>query len=680
MTPLVCRAILHNMNAAEVNQHPIQILFNYWEIRPTLIGARLDEFIRQGITHISTFVPWQAVESDIAHTLVRFLQSVSDRKMTVSLILTPEVGVHYPNSGLPKDVIGRQDNMAQHVGSAPIAVNLPPNGYNLPSLFAPEFTKRYTSFLSRMDSTLAELERNSPALLKGVNVVLTGSFWKYYRSPQNSSKHAFAGLAGDFSSSAGLAYRQRLDQFFAQREFADPTPIAANRWKTRALDEVNRHWFQQQSEDVFRNRTFQLVRKKTTTVRVNEVELYTPEADPGMTYSNLLMMLSGGHGDFAKLSALVDEAAARSTHASSAQARNFIHWTSLGGFRSLADPEKQFLLLKSLLLLGGQGGGILVDESEWFALSQSFRTRVESFAKSLSHGDLKLKNRALYLTPHLWSGAGTLWAELLHRVGSGARMISSLDLLAKETDASLLVVDPTWIINKESLQKLVEWANRGHVVVLPKSPLYTEQARALLDKIATQTKRIEIDLGVPYRLHQLGEGKLIIYDLPENLSMAGEALSSWQTFLTAVLSVSEVQGYCRMSDSRLTVIPLEKRDRGLGLFVMNSTRRPVAADIIFQEEVGVSDLAHALASSHGSPPGKGRAKPTPASRFSLDVPPCGILPLAVDGIEMHEARIRSEERKLAVQTAQATREGAEKAALSELPGYDPKSSGEGVWN
>ena len=159
------------MPVAEHNPHPIQILFNYWEIRPALIGARLDELIRQGITHITTFVPWQAVESDISHTLVRFLQAVSDRKMTVDLILTPEVGVHYPNSGLPKDLMGAKsraqsaENIATHVGGASIDVTLPPNGFRSPSLFSPEFTKRYYSFLSRMDSLLADLQphANRPA-------------------------------------------------------------------------------------------------------------------------------------------------------------------------------------------------------------------------------------------------------------------------------------------------------------------------------------------------------------------------------------------------------------------------------------------------------------------------------------------------------------------------------------
>ena len=116
------------MIAAEHNPHPIQILFNYWEAHPTLIGARLDGLIRQGVTHIATFIPWQAVESDISHTLVRFLQATADRKMTVDLILTPEVGVHYPNSGVPKDLMAPKaasnDNLASHVGGGPSSYDI----------------------------------------------------------------------------------------------------------------------------------------------------------------------------------------------------------------------------------------------------------------------------------------------------------------------------------------------------------------------------------------------------------------------------------------------------------------------------------------------------------------------------------------------------------------------------
>src|SRR4051812_20613826 len=155
-----------------VNLHPVQLPINYWEPRPSAVGAKLDELLRLGVHHVATFVPWQAAESDISHTLTRFLQAVSDRRMTVSLILSPEVGIHYPNSGLPKDVISREANMAKHCHSGPVLVNLPPNAYSLPSFFAPEFAKRYYSFLSRMDSLFADLARQPGSPLKNVNIVL----------------------------------------------------------------------------------------------------------------------------------------------------------------------------------------------------------------------------------------------------------------------------------------------------------------------------------------------------------------------------------------------------------------------------------------------------------------------------------------------------------------------------
>jgi len=637
----------------------------------TPFAPKLDELLRLGVTHIASFVPWQALESDISHTLPRFLQAVAERKMTLSLILTPEVGVHYPNSGFPKDVISRQENIAYHCDENPVAVGLPPNSFALPSLFAPEFTKRYYSFLSRMDSMLADLERSPSNPVRGLTIVLTGSLWKYYRSARMSSRYAFGGMAGDHSGAATLAYRRHLESYFSQREFMDPSPASANRWRSRAMEDVNRRCFYQQSEDVFRARTSQMMRRKASGLAAEEIELYTPEADPSATYSNFLQVVAGGHADFARLSKLVDEMAARSSLGGAMATAPFIHWTSLGGFRSLADAEKQFLILKSLLLMGGQGGGIFVDESEWFGLSQAFRSKAEMFARSIAHGDLRLKNRALYLAPHLWSRTEVLWEEIFDRVGAGARMISSIDLLSSERDASVVIVDPAVILTRDHVEKLLAWAELGRVVVVPRSSLYTEMARTKLEQATANTKRIEIDLGVTYRLHSLGNGKFIVYDLPENLPATSEFQSSWQTFLTAVLSVAEVQGYCRLSDSRLTVIPLEKRGGGLGLFIMNGSSRQVTADIIFPSEVGVSDLAVSLSTdsdrmSQFQFQKQGGDGQIPANRFALEVPPCGILPLAIDGASITE----QQERSAALQSAEVTRSSANNAAMTELPGFE----------
>jgi hypothetical protein len=657
-------------------QQAIQLVVNYWERRPRMMRERLDELLRHGVTHIATFVPWQAMESDISHTLARFLQAVSDRRMTVSLIITPEVGVHYPNSGFPKDIVQRKDNLAQHAQQGAVAINMAPNAFAIPSLFAPEFQKRYFSFLSRMDSFLADLGRSQGDVLRGVEVVVTGSLWKYYRSPRDSAQSAFAGNAGEYSTHANLAFRQRVEQFFAQREFSDPNPAASNRWKTRKLEDTNRRWFFQQSEDVFRNRTLHQLRRKASYLRVTETELYTPEADPSLMYSNVLQMLSGGNSDFSSLSRLIDDYAARSSMASESRAKPYLHWSSLGGFRKLSDPERQFLILKSLLMMGGQGGGIYIDAADWFALSQNFRARTEALARSIASKDLRIRTRALYLTPHLWSGGGSgagagsssgapLWQELQDKIGTGARLVSSIDLVLREKNADVLIVDPRFIFTRENILKITAWARAGKTLVIPRNALYTEAARAELESIIARTQRIEIALGLPYRLHAVGDGKIFISEYGAEQGAGAETNAQWQSFINAVFAVANIQPYCKVSDSRLAVIPMEKRGGGLGLFLLNGTRRKVSGDVIFSQSVGVSDLSVALSATPAAlanNPNSGSA-----SRFTFEVPACGIFPLAVDGQHLND----QEERYMAAELEQNTSaQIAADSAKSELPGLE----------
>jgi hypothetical protein len=594
--------------------------------------------------------------------------------MKVYLILSPEVGVHYPNSGLPKDIVLRKENMAQHFKLGRVPVNLPPNSFTLPSLFSPEFNKRYSSFLARMDGFFADLAKNQPSLLKGVSTVLTGSYWKYYRSPLASSQSAFGGPAGDYSTHAALAYRQRTEQFFSQREFTDPTPSSANRWKTRLMEDTNRKWFYQHAEDQFRSRSIQMIQRKSSGLNLKEIEVFAPEADPGVSYSNFIQMVSGGHADFSRLSGLIDEMSSRVGFPNSKPVSAFVHWTSMGGFRRLSEAEKQFLILKSLLLTGGQTGGVMLDEAEWFALSSSFRNRVEALARSFKQGEFQLRTQAFYLVPHLWSSYGTLWEELSKRVGAGAKMVSSIDMITRETLSNLLIVDPSFVFTRENVQKLTAWAKAGRIVVIPKTSLYTESARAELDQALAQTKHLDVELGLSYRLHGLGDGKMIVYDVPGDFLTKGEPLSSWQSFLNAVLMIAEIENYCRMSDSRLTVIPFERKDHSLAVFVLNGTRRTVNADLIFPVNVQVGDLGVVLSEKQEVI----RADVEPmaqANRFSLEVPPFGVLPLSVHGLKLTELR----EKQLAAQTAKNTRDNVQSAAASELPGVNEEGI-DGVWN
>ena len=144
------------MFRGEVNTHPIQLLVNYWEISPSRMGPHLDDLLCKGATHMASFVPWHVVETDISHRLFKFLQAAAQRKMTVSLIVSPELGIHYTNSGLPKDFVTKKENTAIDSKGAAVLSHLPPNSFQVPSLFSVDFSKRYYSFLSRVDTLMGD--------------------------------------------------------------------------------------------------------------------------------------------------------------------------------------------------------------------------------------------------------------------------------------------------------------------------------------------------------------------------------------------------------------------------------------------------------------------------------------------------------------------------------------------
>ena len=128
---------------------------------------------------------------------------------------------------------------------------------------------------------------------------------------------------------------------------------------------------------------------------------------------------------------------------------------------------------------------------------------------------------------------------------------------------------------------------------------------------------------------------------------------------------------------------MERREGGLGLFVLNGTGRSVSADLLFPVDVTVSDLASAIHSKQKafeSPlatleqalaekrvPGAislndDRAQ---SQRFHLEVPPSGVLPIAVDGLDQ------------SVREADERRAAAHSVVTGELPGYAAEGD---LWN
>ena len=657
------------MSGGETNTFPILLHFSYWEHRPAALQARLDELIRRGVTHLCSFVPWQAFEADIHHSLTKFLAAVAERKLTLSLILTPEVGIHHQGSGIPKDLLARPDVIAQSSDSKTCRILLPPLAFNLPSLLSPDFQKRYQSFMSKLDSVVSEQVKHHPWFEKNLKLHLTGSFWKYYRSSRLDPAHAFAGTGGDFSGPASLQFRQRLEQWLSQKEFDDPASGGVQRWKSRAMEEAHRRWFAQHSETFFRRRTLQFFRRKCFGLSLSQWELFTPEADPSISRRTVIQGFTRIRGDFHGLSALVDSAVQRRSWVDGEALEPWIHWSGIGGFRTLSDSEKQFLILKSLFLAGAEGGGVLIDESEWFSLSHGFRARAEMIARMLAAGELKAPVRAAYLTPHLWSGENVLWRELALQQGNAAKWVVQASELENEPEAALVIVDPSTPITKDLLFELIELARVGKLVAVANSPRFTSAAIETLERELEGGRPLRLQMDLPYRIQRLGLGHWVLYDVPET-TQTDESDRAWKGFVRALLSVAGVPDPVRSSDSRLSLIELERvKKSSSALFILNPSAEAVSGELLFSDEVSVSDLPLRL--SNPELDSDDAPHPTPkARRFGLEVPAFGILPLDVRG-----RRMADEDSRAAAVSADLLKSGIDGAARAELPGFDGSDGG-----
>lgn len=585
--------------------------------------------------------------------------------MGISLILSPEVGVHYDHSGTPKDLLNKPDFFAQDHRGRGFFSHMAPNACRIPSLFSQEFNKRYYGFLSRMQVFLSDLKRLNPDGFEKLEVVFSGSYWKYYRDPKNATSEIFGSMSGDRSKSAAMAYRRSLEEFYSDAEFSTPSPAYANRWKIRNLDTVNLRWFYQHSENMFRYRSAQVISRNSPSLKVTQVELFTPEADPSLSYTGFLRFFTGGSGDLSQLSKFIDTVCTRTNAIGSELCLPYVHWTSLDSFRTLTDSEKQFLIMKSLLLFGSRGGGVLVDEKEWFSLSESFRSRVESIIRSLNSRKLAMKTSVIYLASYLWGSNSTIWNELSRAAPSNVHMTASLEKLVTDNDARLAIVEPQFVFMKKDLKKLLDWVKRGRILALPRSSLYSDMARSELEcALHESTQRIDIGLGIPYKMGNIESGRLIVYEVPGDDILQYELTASWQKFITAMLNLAEIKDACNLSDGRLSAVPLARElgdGHALGLFILNGTGRPITADIIFHDDVVLSDLSVLL---------NGNEVPLdqsmdPGKRFTLEVPPRGVLPIAVEGIVSD-----AQERLKAALMAETTVQNVAEAALGELPGLE----------
>ena len=624
------------MGVGKEKRSPLGIIVESWGFHTTpsrLLARQLDRLVHSGVHRVISLVPWQGVESDVSHRLSKFLQLAHAKKIAVTLVVTPEVGQNYAYSGLPAELSTKGEHQALHAGGRVAIVGLAPRSFALPSLSAGELSRRYASFLGRLDSVFRDLSRSHPEVFASVRLIASGSFWKYYRDPRDACISPFSGSAGDYSMASLQLYARKLDEHYSSAEFASDLSAgpggATARWKSASLDDLNRRWFFQEAEDHYRQSTVSQLKKRFATIPLAEAEILTPEADPSVAYAQFMSRTLGAAPDARPYSRLVEEFSERRAQASGdGVASPVVQWCGLGGYERLRPAEKSFLLLKSLLLAGCRGGATWIPAEAWLGLGRAFRERLSTLSEAIRSGELSAPAaRAVYWVPHLWSKTGRLWGEFADQAGAcGIVSAAPIEKLLGDTALGLVMVDPARIIRRAEMRALIAAAHEGRIVVLPKSPLWSTDAKRELEAGVAQGQAEELTELLPFAANvptlslRIGKGWLIAHELPKDA--AAESRSDWRNLAEGLARFAHLTPPCRVSDPRVKPIVLRRPGGELALFLLNESSAPVIADLAFPVDVALSDLSENLV--------RKAAVGDRARSFRLQVPAWGMLPLAVD--------------------------------------------------
>ena len=148
-----------------------------------------------------------------------------------------------------------------------------------------------------------------------------------------------------------------------------------------------------------------------------------------------------------------------------------------------------------------------------------------------------------------------------------------------ETDEQLKIrvmnISKAEVGKQSELIHLLAWTRGGRVTAIPRSLLYTERARAELQRVLqgdSASGRMDLHVGIPFELHPMGEGRLVVYDA--HALEKSESPEVHRQFIQSLMGLAAIKNPCTMGDPRLEVIGLERRGGGRGVGRGFRRRRP----------------------------------------------------------------------------------------------------------
>ncbi len=579
------------------------VLVNYWELKPTQYEARLQELILKDVRVVSVFVPWAHLETDIYHSLKKFVRAAWTVRMNVRLFVMPELGVNYPNAGFPKDLMANISNLAVDRLGRVIYNHAAPNIFPLPSFSSPEVLKRFGNYLIKVGSVLGEIfsECGSSDFCE---VVVSNSLFNYYRS------HGLQlGEHGDYSAAHVMAFRDFLDREY--RPSGQGTGQDGEQFKMQLYEGYNRHRFFTHIEKLLREKTDMVFARKNSSCNVRHVDLFNPECDPDAAYQGLLTELF----DF-KPSV---ERYYRGIIAGGYRGES-IYLGNSGIFRRFSDQERSFLMLAALIHSGEVG----VMAEELFRLSANFQRKLRSLVTFLEERRFVPQTRVTYVSASKFSMESRSFKMFAGMAPGVLSVVPGLDSHTRKFSERLVFMDPKSVIRLVELAQLLALAQTGKVVAIP-MPMqgvanYGADAAAYFEKFRKGRNPLRLNIGVSYEVYDYHLGQIVFYD-PQAFWTEGEMPES-SRFFAALLGLAEVRSLCSVSDSRLHVasyVSEEDPSQRL-LFLINPTSDDLEAKLAFSDMVTLA----AIPQSGGSA-SDGEAAPITGKIFELAVPHYGVL-------------------------------------------------------
>lgn len=547
----------------------------YWDYNSKEIFGAVDAIRESGASSFAAVVPWSHLETDRHHLLQKLVKQAAASGLALRLVVTPELGIGYPNGGVPDELLRERHNLAQDRLGHPFYACVPPNIHPLVSLLAPAVFQRYGHFLLKLTQELTEVfAEASDAELPPVELVVTDSLFKHYRS---------TGLAasdhGDFSL--------RHMQFGAGYKKEEWTPALAERiFHSRAFDFL---------ESRFR---------RFPRVKVVSRNVFARESSHG----RLLEELVGSGPNHADL--FRDLVRARGSCS--------VAW--LDDLFRLRDRERNFLVSSSLVLFGE----VWLNEHDYFALSDGFRKKMRKLTTGFSTEETELARPAIALAQNRFAPAriSTLLQEKLGVALKLKTSLAEIDAVERKT-TKLFVVEEGYALELRQTMELLGLAKeRDCTLVLFRSSLCETGLKEL-----KKLKTFRLNHGWLFEIGIYpGGGHVLLIEGQEsaNLSMG--------TLGDSLVSVARIEPFCSFDRGDSGVISVsvdwnlkdetpEEKAKGKmkTLFLMNPEPEAKKLTLEFSSGVRIHGTGEGASAEVG---GFGKC-------FDTELPPLSVIPMSL---------------------------------------------------